>query len=101
MITWLFQDISKRPSFLGKSSDSLDVQPGAMADTWLLPALSCLAVAPSLIKKCLPEGQAFDEKYAGIFRFRFWRCGAWVEVYIDDRLPTYKGTSFISHHIPS
>ena len=28
-----------------------------------------------------------DNEYSGVFRFRFWRFGQWVEVCVDDLLP--------------
>ena len=85
------QEISKRPSFISKNPGTFDIIPGNYGDTWLVPAFSCLTLAPALIQKCIPEDQAFDEKYGGIFRFRFWRYAEWIEIVIDDRLPTYNG----------
>lgn len=32
-----------------------------------------------------------DHAYAGIFLFQFWRLGKWIEVIIDDLLPTKDG----------
>ncbi|XP_053384119.1 calpain-A-like isoform X2 [Mercenaria mercenaria] len=84
-------EISRRPKFISKNPGIFDIQSGSYGDTWLVPAFSCLTLAPSLIQKCIPDEQDFDEKYGGIFRFRFWRYAEWIEIVIDDRLPTYNG----------
>ena len=33
----------------------------------------------------------------GVFRFLFWQYGRWVEVLIDDRLPTYNNKLIYMH----
>jgi len=40
----------------------------------------------------------FSWKYlSGIFRFRFWQYGRWVEILIDDRLPTSNNKLIYMH----
>lgn len=47
-----------------------------------------LATKPEFFKTVIPDEQSFESgQYCGMFRFRFWRFGKWVEVLIDDRLP--------------
>lgn len=36
--------------------------------------------------------------YAGIFHFRFWKFGEWVDVIIDDRLPVNERNELIYCH---
>ncbi|XP_047678618.1 calpain-12 isoform X2 [Tachysurus fulvidraco] len=53
---------------------------------------------PTLFEKVVPSGQTMDaSSYAGIFRFRFWQYGEWVEVVVDDRLPVRGGRLLFSY----
>ncbi|EGW12030.1 Calpain-6 [Cricetulus griseus] len=58
-------------------------------------AAAAAATAPELLRQLSHKDQEWDpqkpEKYAGIFRFRFWHFGEWTEVVIDDLLPTING----------
>ena len=36
--------------------------------------------APELFRKVVPQAQDFDEKYCGLFHFRFWLYGKWTDV---------------------
>ena len=46
----------------------------------------------------LEEQEFLPEFYSGVFRFRFWRFGSWIEVCIDDLLPcTEDGELLFTH----
>ena len=49
-----------------------------------------LTLHDKLFAKVVPPDQSFENDYAGIFHFRFWKDGIWVNVVIDDYLPTIK-----------
>ncbi len=47
-----------------------------------------MTIFEELFNQVVPQNQSFEEEYAGIFRFRIWNFGEWVEIMVDDRLPT-------------
>uniref|UniRef100_A0A182LT86 Calpain catalytic domain-containing protein n=1 Tax=Anopheles culicifacies TaxID=139723 RepID=A0A182LT86_9DIPT len=82
-------EIAPTAQFFVDGASRLDICQGALNDCWLLTAAANLTAHPWLFKRVLPEDNSFStEQYAGIFHFRFWEFGQWVEVVIDDRLPT-------------
>ncbi|XP_046620363.1 calpain-B-like [Neodiprion virginianus] len=80
--------IVKNPQFFVDGISRFDAQQRAFDNCWVIASLPILTTNPKLFYQVVPEDQSFQENYAGIFHFRFWHYGKWVEIVIDDFLPT-------------
>ncbi|KAM9425380.1 calpain-5 [Pholidichthys leucotaenia] len=105
-LTWKRpREICKDPRLFVDGISTRDLHQGSLGNCWMVAAISCLASEPSLWKKVkccnsplnphqvIPDhaDQEWNPKhpdlYTGIFHFRFWRLGRWIDVVVDDRLP--------------
>ncbi|KAL8219797.1 UNVERIFIED_CONTAM: hypothetical protein K2H54_033879 [Gekko kuhli] len=77
------------PKFISQGMGKHDVMQQGLGDCWFVAAAASLTLHPKLLKWVVPEHQTFDNN-PGIFYFRFWQSEQWVEVVVDDQLPTTK-----------
>ncbi|XP_028322220.1 calpain-5-like [Gouania willdenowi] len=96
-------EITQEPHLFVEGISAHDLNQGEVGNCWFVAACSSLALKPNLWKRVIPDwkDQEWDhthpEKYAGIFHFQFWIFGQWVDVVVDDRLPTINGELIYCH----
>ena len=81
-------EIISDPKFIENGISPDDLYQGQLGNCWFIAGAVLMATVPEFFKIVVPDDQSFEpNSYCGMFHFRFWRFGKWLEVVIDDRLP--------------
>ncbi|UXI16507.1 Serine-arginine protein 55 [Sarcoptes scabiei] len=92
--------IVNNPKFISHGAGRFDVNQGELGNCWFLAAVANLTMNEKYFNRVVPEDQSFNKSdYAGIFHFRFWQYGKWIDVVIDDKLPTINGKLVMMHSV--
>ncbi|XP_032902102.1 calpain-A-like isoform X1 [Amblyraja radiata] len=86
-------DLHENPFFMTDGVSKSDIVQGELGDCWFWASVATIANYRRLTERVIPSGQFItgSSPYYGVFRFRFWQFGKWVEILVDDYLPTRIG----------
>uniref|UniRef100_A0A4W3KD55 Calpain catalytic domain-containing protein n=1 Tax=Callorhinchus milii TaxID=7868 RepID=A0A4W3KD55_CALMI len=88
-----YYELHEKAFFLTDGVSKSDIIQGELGDCWFWASVVTIAHSRRLMERVIPSGQYIAEKspYLGVFRFRFWQFGIWMEILVDDYLPIRNG----------
>ncbi|XP_028422126.1 calpain-8-like [Perca flavescens] len=97
-VVWMRPEkIAPCPAFVVEGVSRFDFAQGLLGNCWFLASIGALTFQDDILEKVVPLEQRFAKDYYGLFHFRFWRFGRWMDVVIDDMLPTINGKLIFVH----
>ncbi|XP_071361442.1 calpain-9 isoform X1 [Trachinotus anak] len=91
------KELCENPRFIVGDANRTDICQGQLGDCWLLAAIASLTLKKDALARVVPHDQDFDHRYAGIFHFQFWHHNQWLDVVVDDRLPSVRNQLIMLH----
>lgn len=92
-IVWLRpHQVYESPEFISDDISRTDMNQGNIGNCWFIAGVVGIMQSPQLLAKVVPSDQSFSDNYTGMFHFRFWLHGDWVDVVVDDMLPFWQET---------
>ncbi|XP_076017134.1 calpain-1 catalytic subunit-like [Genypterus blacodes] len=97
-VVWLRPGkIHHNASFIVEGVSRFDFGQGIIGNCWFLASIGALTFQEHIFEQVVPLEQSSTEGYCGLYHFRFWRFGRWVDIVIDDKLPTINGSLIFVH----
>jgi hypothetical protein len=89
-IVWVRpEDMMDSPVLVADGVEPGDVCQGGLGDCWWLGGLSVLCTRRDLMDRIMSTDKYKDK---GVYAFKFYKFGRWVEVVVDDTIPVVKNS---------